>query len=478
MSFCKFSPSFITDNKIVVDNIFINEFLPSAPDLCVKAYLLGLSKCNNADEEENTLAYFVEKLKICEDDVISLFKYWEDKGLVQVLSTNPIEVRYLPVKSNVGQVRKYQVDKYTDFNIQVQELFGKRLVMPNEFAEMYNLIERHHFEEKALIEIFKYCIDMKGFNLSPNYCITVAKDWEREGVKTLSQVEEKIKELGIIDDKMSLILSSMGTKRKVQIEDKDLLNKWLTVFGFEMNVIIFVIKAIKNKKRHIDINVLDEALTRYFEMKLMSIQEIENYENEKENLYSIAIIVNKELGVFYEDLTKEIDTYIISWINMGFDAETLKLVADNCFKSSIRTLEGFNSILNKLFKLGIVNTTAYLQYVNDNLAVDNKIKEVLNALNLSRNVNSMDRNFYNTWTSDWGFETDVILYACELSKDKSNAMNYLNKILSNWNTQGVKTLDKAKQTKIEQPSEQHFIHNTYTQEQIKSLISNLDEVEV
>lgn len=478
MSFCKFSPSFITDNKIVVDNIFINEFLPSAPDLCVKAYLLGLSKCNNSDAEENTIEYFVEKLRVCEDDVISLFKYWEDKGLVQVLSTNPIEVRYLPVKSNVGQVRKYQVDKYTDFNIQTQEIFGKRLVMPNEFAEMYNLIERHHFEEKALIEIFKYCVDMKGFNLSPNYCITVAKDWEREGVKTFGQVEEKIKELGIIDDKMSLILSSMGTKRKVQIEDKDLLNKWLTAFGFEMNVIIFVIKAIKNKKRHIDINVLDETLTRYFEMKLMSIQEIENYENEKENLYSIAIIVNKELGVFYEDLTKEIDTYVISWINMGFDAETLKLVADNCFKSSIRTLEGFNSILNKLFKLGIVNTNAYLQYVNDNLAVDNKIKEVLNALNLSRNVNNMDRNFYNTWTGDWGFEKDVILYACELSKDKSNAMNYLNKILSNWNTQGVKTLDKAKQTKIEQVSEQNFIHNTYTSEQIKSLISNLDEVEV
>lgn len=478
MSFCKFSPSYASDNKIIIDNVFINEFLPSAPDLCVKAYLLGLSKCNDSNEDENTLQFFVEKLKVCEDDIISLFKYWEDKGLVQVLSTDPIQIRYLPVRSSRGQVKKYQVDKYTDFNIQTQEIFGKRLIMPNEFAEMYNLIERHHFEEKALIEIFKYCVEMKGFNLSPNYCLTVAKDWEREGIKTLAQVEEKIKELGIIDDKMSLILSSMGTKRKVQIEDKDLLNKWLSVFGFEMNVIIFVVKNLKSKKRHIDINILDEALTRYFEMKLMSVQEIENYENEKENLYSIAIAVNKELGVFYEDLTKEIDVYVISWINMGFDADTLKLVADNCFKSSIRTLDGYNSILNKLFKLGIVNTSAYLEYVNDNLAIDNRIKEVLVALNLSRNVNNMDRNFYATWTNDWGFEKSVILYACELSKDKSNAMNYLNKILSNWNSLGIKDLEKAKQTKIEQPVEQKFMHNTYTSEQIKSLITNLDEVEV
>ena len=77
----------------------------------------------------------------------------------------------------------------------------------------------------------------------------------------------------------------------------------------------------------------------------------------------------------------------------------------------------------------------------------------------------MDRNFYNTWTNDWGFVLDVILYACELSKDKANAMSYLNKILSNWNGQGVKTLDKAKLTKVDQPVGQGFIHNTYTKEQ-------------
>ena len=213
-------------------------------------------------------------------------------------------------------------------------------------------------------------------------------------------------------------------------------------------------------------------------MKLMSVQEIENYENEKENLYFIAVAVNKELGIYYEDLTKEIDAYVVPWINMGFDVELLKMVADNCFKSSIRTLEGFNNIINKLFRLGIVNVNSYLQYINDNLAVDDKIKKILVELNLSRNVNNMDRNFYSIWTCDWGFADDVILFGASLSKDKSNAMQYLNKILSNWNSQGVKTLDKAKNTKVETQENSSFIHNQYSKEQIKSLISNLDEVEV
>ena len=41
----------------------------------------------------------------------------------------------------------------------------------------------------------------------------------------------------------------MGTKRKVQLEDKELLNKWLNAYGFELNVIIFVVKMLKNKKK-------------------------------------------------------------------------------------------------------------------------------------------------------------------------------------------------------------------------------------
>ena len=478
MTFVKFSPSYQAKNQTMVDNAFIYNFLPKAPDMCVKAYLLGLSKCNTADETENNLEFFAKTLNICEEDVVSLFKYWEDNGLVQVLSTNPIEVRYLPINSTTGNVKKYKVDKYTDFNIQAQELLGGRLIMPNEFAEFYNLIENRHIQESALLAIIKYCVENKGFNISPNYIITVAKDWEREGVHLLEQVQAKIEELGVVDDKMSLILSAMGTKRKIQLEDKELLNKWLNAFGFELNVILFVVKNLKNKKRRLDVNVLDDTLTKYFEMKLMSVQEIENYENEKENLYFIAVAVNKELGIYYEDLTKEIDTYIVPWINMGFDVETLKLVADNCFKSSIKTLEGFNNIINKLFKLGINNINSYMQYVNDNLAVDEKIKKVLLELNLTRNVNNMDRNFYSTWTLNWGFTDDVILYAATLSKNKANALMYLNKILSNWNNDGVKSLDKAKQQNVETSNDNTFIHNNYTKEQIASLITNLDEVEV
>ncbi len=475
MSFCKFSPSYVSNGKTLVDNAFINDFLPKAPDVCVKVYLLGLNKCS--EEENNTLEYFARVLDISEEDVISCFKYWESLGLVQVLSTQPTEVRYMPLVSAGGTIKKFKEGKYTDFNIQAQELFGKRMIMPNEFSDFYYLIENKHFEIDALLTLIKYCVDSKGFNLSPKYVLTVARDWELDGVHTREQVEAKIAELGLFDDNVTQILLAIGSKRRVDLDDKKLVKKWLNDYGFELTTIIYVAKYLKAKRHRIDFFTLDEALTKYYENKLLSVKEIEVYEQDKDTLISLAKEINKQLGLYYENLNKEIDTYILPWITMGFDSETLLLIADNCFKSSVRTLEGVNAIIGKLFKLGIVTKSGYLTYLNDIVAQDSLIKQVIDALNLNRNVVAMDRNFYRTWTGDWHFSHEIILYAASLSVNKSNAMQYLNKILSNWQANHIDTLEKAKANSNE-PSQDTFIHNNYTDEQIKSLISNLDEVEV
>ena len=64
MSFCKFSSSYQSKNQTLIDNVFITDFLPKAPDLCVKAYLLGLCKCSTSDDYENSLEYFAKTCKL------------------------------------------------------------------------------------------------------------------------------------------------------------------------------------------------------------------------------------------------------------------------------------------------------------------------------------------------------------------------------------------------------------------------------
>lgn len=479
MCLCKYSSSYIINDKTVVDNIFINNFLPDAPDLCVKVYLMGLSKCANSVAPDNNITNFANVLNVTEQDIVGAFNYWQEQGVVQVINTNPLEVRFMPLDSSLGNIKKYNIGKYTDFNIQVQEILSKRMITPTEFSEYYNVIEKLHIQPEALIMIVKYCADLKGENVGYPYIITVAKNWEKEGVHTCEDVENKITELGVLDNDISLVLGALGTKRKVQLEDVQMLNRWTKELDFDLNTIIAVAKRCNLKKVKADINYLNNLLNKYYEMRLNSIVEIENYETEKQNMTDIARQVVKGLGLYYEDLSKVIDTYVVKWTQMGYGDEILVQIADYCFKTSVRTLDAYDRIVQKLYKLGIVTVDAFNQYLGDLTAWDGKVRDLLEKLGIKRYVNEFDREFYRTWTENWGFNEQVIDFATSLSVGKSNAMQYMNKILSSWKTNGVTTLEQSKASSTFVSADNNVKKSDkYTKEQLNSLFSNLDEVEI
>ncbi len=482
MCLCKYSSSYIINDKTVVDNIFINNFVPDAPDLCVKVYLMGLSKCANSVAPDNNITNFANVLNVSEQEVVDAFKYWQEQGVVQIINTSPIEVRFMPLNATLGNIKKFKIGKYTDFNIQVQEILSKRMITPTEFSEYYNVIEANHMEPEAMLMIIKYCADRKGENVGYSYIITVATNWckEGKGIHTCEDVENKITELGVLDDKVTLVLNALGTKRKVQLEDVQMLNRWTNELDFDLNTIIAVAKRLQLKKVKADIGYLNNLLNKYYEMRLTSVIEIENYETQKDNMTALARLVVKGLGLYYEDLSKVIDTYVIKWTQMGYNEQILTQIADYSFKNSIRTLEAFDRVVQKLYKLGIITLEAFNQYLGDINAWDEKVRTILEKLGIKRYINDFDREFYRTWTESWGFDDQIIDYATTLSVGKSNAMQYMNKVLSSWKTKGVTTLDQAKSNTgfVADNSNQVKKSDKYSKEQLNSFFSNLDEVEI
>ena len=123
MSFCKYSTEFVASSKTEVDNIFINDYLPFAPSDYVKVYLYGLYKCNDSSAFDNNLASFASHLNMSEDAIMEAFSYWQEEGLVQILSTSPVEIRYIPLNNVLTSNKLFKPDKYTTFNQQAQEIF-------------------------------------------------------------------------------------------------------------------------------------------------------------------------------------------------------------------------------------------------------------------------------------------------------------------------------------------------------------------
>lgn len=481
MALCSYSSKLAMDGYTVIDNTFLNEFLPQATGDDVKVYLYGLNLCTNPNTDDNSLDTMSKILSLTEDDILKSFSYWQEMGLVQIVSTNPLEIRFLPVRARSGSSKIRNKDKYTDFNTQIQAVISGRMITPTEYNEYYSLIETYHFEPEALVMIAKYCTIRKSTSIGYPYILAVARNYADEGLKTIEALEQKFIEYEQNSDEIKRVLSALGLKREADIEERNLYLKWNNNFGFTNGVIVEVAKSLKKKGGFAK---LDSLLSKYYEQKLFTIEEISAFSEKEEEMYELAKIVSKNLGLYYQNLENVVDVYIADWTNKGYDAATLTMISMYCFKQSIRSLDAMNTVVQKFFKLGLVSLESIEQYISGIIKFDEEIKVILDSVGLVRSVSSFDRDFFKTWTNNWGFTNEQILQVAEISKGKSNPMSYLNKILSSINERGLKTdkeiADYLKSAsvgtqKIDKPE---FEQRNYTAEEMNALFDSLEDIEV
>ena len=476
MAFCRLSVDAVANNTTSVDNIFINNYLPYAKEECVKVYLYGLYKCQDASSKDNTLENFANELKMSVEEVESCFYYWQEQGLVQILEVIPFEVRYLPITNALNGIKKYNVKKYATFNTQAQEILAGRMITPKEYEEYYNIIENYHMEKEALIMVIKYCVDAKNDEkLGYSYIVTVAKDWANRGILTAKQIENQILQFETLNTGLEYVFKTLKLKRLPSVSERTLYKTWREL-GFDDEVILYVAKNLKKS----NFEYLDALLKKYFSLKLLTKEEIENFESEKKASLDIAKKITRNLGLYYENLEPVVENYVYKWFNLGFSVEMLERVANYAFKTSVRTLDGMDRILQKFHKLGILSAESLNEYFNSVLSVDKKIKGILESIGLSRNVNQFDRDKYKIWKENWLLPDEVIDYACPLALGKEQPMQYLNMVLSSYHDKNIKTLDDAKNAGNIAVNKKEKMANkrNYSREEMNALFQSIDEIEV
>ena len=482
MALCSYSSKLAMDGFTVIDNTFLNEFLPQATGDDVKVYLYGLNLCTNPNIEDNNLDTICKVLSLTEEDVLEAFSYWQEMGLVQIVSTNPLEVRYLPARARSGSAKIRNREKYTDFNEQIQSVITGRMITPTEFNEYYSLIETYHFEPEALILIARYCTKIKSSSIGYPYILAVARNFANDGLKTTEAVEQKFLEQEQNSDEIKRVLSALGLKREADIEERNLYLKWNNNFGFTNGTIVEVAKSLKKKGGFAK---LDSLLSKYYEQKLFTLEEIAEFSEKQDEMYETAKMVSKNLGLYYQNLENVVNVYIADWNNKGYSVETLTFISMYCFKQSIRSLDGMNTVVQKFYKLGLVSLESLEQYIMSIIKGDEQIKTILDKAGLVRSVSSYDRDYYKTWTNNWGFTDEQILLVAEVSSGKSNPMSYTNKVLATLNEKGIKTDAEIKKelknvaTTVEgSQNKQTFEQRKYTAEELNAVYDSLDDVEL
>jgi len=477
VSFAKFSSDFLMDTFTLVDNLFINEHLPYCDEKQIKVYLYGLYLCSNPSKT-NTVEELCARLDMTESEIVAAYGYFEDMGLVQIVSKQPLEVQYLSLKRSMQTPKKYKSEKWNDFNAHLQQLFPERMLTPNEYNEYYMFLDESKLEQDAMLMIVQYCINLKGMSVRYPYILTVARNWVADGVRTVSDVEDKLNEYDKQSEQMQKVLVALNRKGGADLEEKQMLLKWTRSWGYELDAILTAAKTVKGTK---NFKKLDQKLDEFYRMSIFTAEEMLDYQAHREHLKDIAVGVNKNLGVYYESFDHEIEVYIVPWTAKGFDDEALKKIAHHCFISNVRTLDGMNTVVEKFYKQGLLTSQSIDEYLLAQIELDAKIKKIIEKTGRTRSVTGTDREYYRTWSVTWGFTDDVILYASEQAVGKTYPTPFINQLLSSYKANGITSVEQAKKftppsAAQNKPREKDFDERSYSQEELQSVITSIDSL--
>ncbi len=453
---CSFSKEFSSSAFTDIENSFITEYLPVASGDTVKVYLYGLYLCQHP-ENDMSISSFAQNLKMSEKEVKDCFTFWEEFGILSVLSNEPFTVQYHPVRTTFSsKPRKYKAEKYSDFSKGLQALLPNRMISTSEFSEYFMIMETYSIKPEAMLMIVKYCVDRKGKEISYKYVSKVAKDFGNRAITTVEKVEAELSSYTAKTAVIEQILRALSLRRQPDIEDTNYFKKWTQELSFDAENIIFAASKLKKSS----MEKLDEFLLELYALKSFSKNEIAEYMDKKKDIYELAIKINKALSIYVDIIDTVVDTYTKKWLSFGFNDETLLFVATHCFKNNKRSLQEMDALLEELRQRGFITLSGVGDFFSQQEKVDEFISKLLSIVGLSRRPNPWDRDNLKIWKS-WNFSEEMIMEAGKLSAGKTSPIAYINGILSNWKNSGIFSVESLSSTQEEPDNSQETYNREY-----------------
>lgn len=432
----KLSPEAALDGVVSVETKFITEYLPYADGDYVKVYIYALFLAARNADRDNAVDILCRRLDLDAQTVDAAIDYWTERGLMARIGD---DVTFLSMRNIRPKIKNFDIDKYVEFNRQAQLYISMRMIDNKEFNEYYSIMEKYDIEWQAMTLVIKYCVDLKGENVSCPYILAVARNLAEDGYRTHDAVLEKLDEYGVYYNDLCSVMSALGGRRPDH-EAVKLYKKWVREYKFDKTVVLAVAQTIKRG----GISALDKKLTDYKDGGLFTTEQISNYEQERKALLSLAKAVDRTIGTYYENVDPVISVYIKPWLSLGFTDKAILALAEYCMKNDLKTLSDLDVVVRDCFAAGVVSESDVMKRVNNESANDARIAEVMKTMGVGGAVKNTFRAYYSSWTEKLGMPADVIAFGATLAVGKANPFAYLNGILTKWNGAGVTTLDGAK----------------------------------
>jgi DnaD/phage-associated family protein len=294
----------------VINNTFIDEYLPRANGSYVKVYLL-LLRCLQNNCENLSLSYLAEKLDETEKDIDRALKYWEKENLLTILRADKstitsitfqsgnttlkpildqkepeilptIEVDPIPKeKSPITTVHKpnysdSQIKQLTDMEevkwiLNTVERLLERLLKPTDVQLVLFLYESVGFSAELIFYLYEYCISKNKKNSS--YIETVAMSWAEKGINTVTMAEEAT---SAYNNNYNAVNKAFGLNRAPGTIEKKFMHRWFHEFGFDISIIEEACNRTMLATSKPDFKYADRILEIWKKKEVQNLKDIEH----------------------------------------------------------------------------------------------------------------------------------------------------------------------------------------------------------
>lgn len=221
-----------------VQNLFIMEYMPKAPEGFVRVYLYGLmlSSCRGFETLD-----LPGGLNISEEEALEAFLYWQEMGLVRIIETDPLNIEY---RMTAAVPFKGTGRRYGSLIAALNKVCKPRVFAPQELSKIYDWIEIFGMDEAAAVMLVRRCMDMKGSKVSIQYMDKAARAWADEGILTPDLAEQRIMMETELKSGAKAIYDRWRKSGRPTEDELELYRKWTEAWGMTHEEILAACPAM------------------------------------------------------------------------------------------------------------------------------------------------------------------------------------------------------------------------------------------
>lgn len=433
MAFCAFARDGAMFGSTPVENMFILEFMPSAPGDFVRVYLYGLMLCHHPEMNED-MEGMARTLRIDTEVVLSAYRYWEREGLVTKLSDNPPTYEYNSINDALVARAEPMDDvyKYRSFNQELQLALPEIILDHHEIRLANEWLDELHLPAEVILLMVKAEVNRRGKKLPAprtlfKHLNETAQEWAKAKIFTAEAAEEYIRKASLAGSCAVAVLRQFGQSRPATKDEIDLAEKWTGEWGYEREEILAAC-AETVKSTTPSFGYLDKILS--------SRREDGETDKTHEELKKLL----GHLGLFTRPTPAQAESYR-GFLAMGFDFGAIEQAAIWCGENNRRTFEDISRKLEQwrkmqVFTLAEIEEERKIQKQYTDIALS-----IFERCGLDKRVTKSDISQVRIWTAL--IDLDAVLFAAECARDTEMPMKYINKLVSSWSAKGVRTLEGA-----------------------------------